>query len=181
MCDGCEQQFGVYERYVSLLFGGGIQLGYETQGQLIVIRGVQYKALRMFQLSILWRASVSTLPFFSQVSLGPHEERIRTLLMNDDVGTPWQYGCLMYALLHEGNVQEDLIVQPTWTKVDDVFGYRFVFGGHLWLYFVASHQHPKRLETASSIPRGSCTSLKDVGSAHFLTDFGRTLAEQGKL
>lgn len=56
-----------FERYVSLLMGGGLELEYETRGRLVLVRGVDYKAVRMFQLSILWRAAVSSLPFFFQL------------------------------------------------------------------------------------------------------------------
>jgi hypothetical protein len=161
---------------------GGIPLEYETQGRLIIIRGVNYKALRMFQLSILWRAGVSTLPFFSQVSLGPHQERIRALIITEDPGIPWQYGCFMYALVHDGRMQEDLVVQPTPSRLDDVPCYRFVFGGHVWLYFVASHQHAKKLESASLDPSGELRLvMKNLGDLNYIADFGRTLLEQGKL
>jgi hypothetical protein len=182
LCDRCEQRFSVYERYVSLLMNGGIPLEYETRGRLIIIRGVDYKALRMFQLSVLWRAGVSTLPFFSQVSLGQHQERIRKLLFDDDPGVPWQYGCLMYALIYDGRVQEDLVVQPTPSRLDDVPCYRFIFGGHAWLYLVASHQHAKKLETASLDPSGELRlAMKSLGDLKYVADFGRTLVEQGKL
>lgn len=182
LCGDCEQYLGRYERYVSLLVGGELDLEYEAHGRLAVVRKVDYKALRMFQLSILWRAGASTLPFFSQITLGPHQERLRLLLRSDKQGIPWQYGCLMFALLHEDQIQKDLIVQPTSTKVDNVFGYRFVFGGFVWVYMVGSHRSTKHLETASLDPAGELRILKtDLASATDIMEFGRTLLEQGKL
>lgn len=182
LCGKCEQRLSVHERYVSLLLNGGIPLEAEPQGRLIILRGVDYKALRMFQLSVLWRAAISTLPFFSQVSLGSHQERIRQMLLNEDPGVPWQYACHMFALVHDGAVQQDLIVQPTRTKIDNVPCYRFVFGGHFWLYFVASHQHHKKIETASLDPAGELrVRIKNVADIPFLVKFGRSLLEQGKL
>src|SRR5438046_2906705 len=52
LCDDCEQRLSTYERYVSLMMGGGLELEYETRGQQVFVRGIDYKALRMFQLSI---------------------------------------------------------------------------------------------------------------------------------
>jgi hypothetical protein len=182
LCQDCEQRLGRHERYVSLLFGGGLNLEYGSHGRMVIVRGVDYKALRLFQLSILWRAGVTSLPFFEQVRLGPHQERLRQLLLKEDTGIPWQYGCLMFALTHEDQVQEDLIVQPTWTRIDGIFGYRFVFGGFVWVYIVGNHQTAKRLETESLHPSGELRILKsELADATFISDFGRILSEQGKL
>jgi hypothetical protein len=73
-------------------------------------------------------------------------------------------------------------VQPTPSRLDDVLCYRFIFGGHAWLYFVASHRHAKKLETSSLDPSGELRLvMKDLSELKYVTDFGRTLAEQGKL
>lgn len=182
LCDACEQKLGRYERYVSLLMSGGISLEIEPRESFIVFRGVDYKMLRMFQLSVLWRASICNLKFFSQVKLGPHDERIRQLLVDDNPGKPWQYACLMFALVHDGTVVEDLMVQPTEVRLDSVPCYRFVFGGHFWLYFVANHQHPRKIETASLEPSGELRiRMKNISDVKYITDFGHTLVEQGKV
>jgi len=44
--------------------------------------------LRMFALSILWRAAATTRPFYAQVSIGPHEERLHRLILAGDPGSP---------------------------------------------------------------------------------------------
>ena len=182
LCENCEQRLGRHERYVSLLFSGGLSLEYATHGRMVIAKGVDYKALRLFQLSILWRAGASSLPFFNQIRLGAHQERLRQLVLKEEIVILWQYGCLMFALIHENQIQEDLIVQPTWTRIDNIFGYRFVFGGFVWAYIVGSHQTAKHLETESLHPSGELRILKGkLADAKFITDFGRVLLEQGKL
>jgi hypothetical protein len=42
----------------------------------VVIRGLDYSTFKLFHLSVLWRASVSSGPDFASVRLGVHEERI---------------------------------------------------------------------------------------------------------
>src|SRR3989338_1861754 len=159
LCETCEQLFSRYERYVSLLFHCGLELEYETHGRVVIVRNIDYAKLRLFQLSVLWRAGISTLSFFSQVKLGKHQEHLRRMLRAEDTGQTWQYGCLMFSLLHEGQLQTDLIIQPSWTRVDNVFAYRFVFGGYIWLFCVANHQSSRKLETMSLHPSGELRLL----------------------
>ena len=182
LCDDCERRFSVHERYVSLLLRGGVSLQCEPQRQTLLFHGVDYKALRMFQLSVLWRAAASTLKFFETVSLGEHQERLRGLLLNDDAGRPWQYGCMMFALRHEGRVQQDLVYPPIRVRINEVPCYRFIFGGFAWLYFVASHGHARKVETASLDRSGTLRLfMKEIGDVKDIVDFSRTLAEQRKL
>jgi hypothetical protein len=44
----------------------------------------------MFHLSLLWRMSVSKHPYFKEVSLGPHEEVLRRMLLEARPGEPDQ-------------------------------------------------------------------------------------------
>ncbi len=54
-----------------------------------------YSLLKLFSLSILWRAHASSHPAFSKVKLGPHEPVIRDLLLNNDAGAPDQYSVII--------------------------------------------------------------------------------------
>lgn len=42
-----------------------------------------YSLLKLFSLSVLWRASVSSHDFYRKIKLGPHEEPIRQALLNN--------------------------------------------------------------------------------------------------
>lgn len=81
LCGKCEQKLSVWERYASLVLKGGIPLTHRREGSIIHLSGVDYKQFKLFQLSILWRASVSTLQFFEKVQLGEHAEIIRQHLL----------------------------------------------------------------------------------------------------
>lgn len=61
---------------------------------------VKYDSFKLFHLSVLFRAGVSTLPTYSEVSLGPHQERLRQLLLERDPGDVWQYPIFAYAVIH---------------------------------------------------------------------------------
>jgi hypothetical protein len=182
LCDESEQKLGRYERYISLVMQGKADISVEQQGQLIIVRGIDYRLFRLFQLSILWRAGVARQAFFSQVSLGPHEEQLRHMLLSEHLGESWQYGCLMFAMMHEGKMVEDVMLQPTPSRVTGVAGYRFVFGGHLWAFMVTGHKRNHPLEGGSLLPTGEMrVLLTDIMSMTFLTRAGEKLIAQGKV
>lgn len=58
----------------------------ENNGKCLAYNIVEYDytILKLFFLSVLWRASVSSQHFFRKVNLGPHEPSIRESLLNGD-------------------------------------------------------------------------------------------------
>ncbi len=99
-----------------------------------------YAVLKLFHLSVLFRASVSTLPTFRQVSLGKHQEIIRQLLLSRDPGKLDQYPIVAFAVLNNiKEVEKRLITMPLATKVDGHTVYAQVFCGVMWWISVSSH------------------------------------------
>ena len=56
---------------------------------------------------------VSRLKFFSGITLGFHEKRIRRMLMNDDPGDPEEYACQLRLIELEGKHVTDYQSQPS--------------------------------------------------------------------
>ena len=158
LCKSCEDQISKYERYTSLLFRGDIEVENKTIGNLIIVSPVDYPMLRLFMLSILWRSAISKLDFFTHVALGPHEERLRMMLKNEETSPPWLYGCLIAAPLLEDEIQQGVMVQPTQARSQEgIKVFRFLFAGLAWVFFVSSHKHRNGIETASP-ERTRCSS-----------------------
>jgi len=90
-------------------------------------------------MSILWRAGISTLETFEQVNLGPHAERLRSMLLASDPGEPGDYSCLI--ILPESI--PEFIARAIWPPLPfRAYGarcYRFIIGGYLWCFVVARH------------------------------------------
>jgi hypothetical protein len=182
LCIGCEQRLSVLERYVSLVLNGGVELTHRREDKRLHLGGLDYAKFKLFQLSVLWRASVSSLAMFSQVSLGAHEERIREMLLSEDPGPPECYGCLMFVLLQEEQLVQDIIVQPTWARLIGHYSYRFVFGGMVWLYVVSSHALPRYVSESFPQPNGACiVRLQSMDELTFLTKTVSVLHQIGKL
>lgn len=156
-------------RYASLLFEGGISATYRTEGRVVFLSELEHVQFRLFQLSVLWRAGVSSAQFFENVQLGPLAERLRKLLVAGETGPPGRYCCVMFGLKHEREAFTGLIMQPGKLRLNGQVAYRFVFGGFLWAFYVSNQDIPVML-----LP---CT-LQAPGTADFIV---REAADMDKL
>lgn len=182
LCGHCEGVISKYERYMSLIISGQLQIKSSHNGKLVTLEGLDYQQFRLFGLSVLWRASVSCLQMFEEVKLGPHEEMLRQMIHTEDPGRPYQYPFMLAPLVHEGEVQTDLIMQPTWTRAEGHYGYRFVFGGLAWVFLVSSHKPPFVISNAAISEEGKTIMLiSDIEKIPFITNFVRELVENGQL
>jgi hypothetical protein len=139
LCEACEQRLNKLETYFSNAWP---MLPTNVAGlPLVFLQGLDYTRFKLFHLSILWRASVSTLRVFSHVALGPHAERIRRMLLTDDPGPEGVYPFIGQVLFDpsDGHVRNDMIMEPIPSKFNALRVYVFMFGGCAWYYYVASH------------------------------------------
>ena len=182
LCDECEQLFSKYERYASLLLNGGYELLVVPEPPVVHFKNIDYAKFKLFALSILWRAGVSTHKAYSQVKLGKHEELLRLNLLNESPGKQEEYPFVLMPVMHGGNVLESLIVSPEKTRVADNITYLFVFGGIAWAFIVSSHKPPQVVLDASLSPSGSLTMLpKQLKDMKHIVSSAQELLAQGKL
>ena len=142
LCADCEQKVGRWERHASqVLFHDGAgtwsQVGDELQRS-----GVDYRKFKLFALSLIWRASVSTQRPFADVALGPLEEKVRLLLLNEDPGPHYLYPCFLRVFVEEPVMAQMTIITPYRQKVASHRGYKALFGGILWTWVMSGHAGP---------------------------------------
>lgn len=182
LCEQCEVVLSKYERYVSQILSGQNHIAHQRNGGLVHLDGVDYKKLRLFGLSVLWRASVSSLPIFKQVKLGPHEEKIRHMILGEDPGKPNKYPFILAIVEHQDEVQTRLIIQPTWTRSEGHYAYRFVMGGLVWIFIVSSHQPPSVISQTAVSEEGHLTMLiSGIEDMHFVTKLVQEILQSGDL
>ena len=140
LCQSCETNFSVYEGYARGVLFGGQEITVVPRDDGLELRDLDYVKLKLFQLSVLWRACIAQHEFFSQVELGRHEESLRKMLLAVDPGRCTEYGCVIIPQVAEGNPLSDLIVQPVPIRTGEFDGCRFVFGGHTWIYVLGRSQ-----------------------------------------
>jgi hypothetical protein len=182
LCGECEQLLSKNERYASLVLNGRFSLTVRKDGKLIHLGGIEYSKFKLFALSVLWRAGISSLDVFDQVKLGPHENVLRNMILNSEPGGEEVYPFLLSPILHENVIQEGLIVTPTWTRLGSHYAYRFVFGGITWVFVVSGHKAPNEIVNASISENGELTMIPwNLSDMKFITHVSKELARQGKL
>jgi hypothetical protein len=106
-------------------------------GRASIMRGFDYKSIKLFFISLLWRAGVSTRYEFSCVSLGPHEPRLRAMLLNEDPGTARDYPCCVLTL---SNDSQTIMCPAVHRQENHHRVYRFLICKVLLMFPVASHR-----------------------------------------
>lgn len=145
LCECCDnKRLGKYEDYMARTLYGKQGISGKRIRNGILVEGLSYDRARLFQLSMLWRASISSLPEFGEVSLGPHEEKIRALLWDAEPGEPDQYPCVLCVPDRYFKALGDKAIKfPQVQKRHGHTWYDFYCGGLGWMYIVSSHTKGK--------------------------------------
>lgn len=84
LCKECDGMLGCYDNYAKRLFIDQEPIFYPRTDQALLLPNVDYKKVKLFFLSLLWRASVSSLPIFSKINIGPYEEKLREIVLGSN-------------------------------------------------------------------------------------------------
>lgn len=90
LCSQCDGKMAPWDNYGQqvLIHGFSEAVKIPLQGKTVArrIERFDYRRLKLFFMSVLWRASVSKQTFYKRISLGPFEDRLRTMILNEDPG-----------------------------------------------------------------------------------------------
>ena len=139
LCTDCENLLNGFERHARRVFVDPLPAHEAGSSRVRQFRRVDFNPFKLFLLSILWRASVTNLSFFEHVSLGPHEENIRQMILKREAGDAVDYPILIFALHFRGEPLPDLMFGPTYMRLEGLKCYRFLLTGFIVLFFVSSH------------------------------------------
>jgi hypothetical protein len=140
LCGDCEQRFSVLESTFSKMWVSGAGPRGVINGDHVLVSGLDYSSFKLFHLSILWRAGVSSLGPFAQVQLGMHEAIIRTALLARTAPPPDRYQLFAFVLIDplKRRVLDDVIISPVRQKLHGRTCYVFMFAGCVWIYVVSN-------------------------------------------
>lgn len=145
VCPPCEKRFGPWDDYgVELIrrlrAGDGV-----PYGDIAVGIEVDYARLKLFVMSMLWRASASTRRTYSRVMLGSKwNEALRTALIAEDPGTEDFFSVTVS--LFRDEMQRKVLFDPHREKYFQVNYVRFyVYGGFTLLVKVDERKPPDAL------------------------------------
>lgn len=91
-----------------------------------IYKGLNYKKFKLFILSVLWRSSISNQDFFKNVSLGPHEEVIRKMILSGDPKAESKYSILLLEI-DENHSQLPIPAILSPMRVKEGVGTHYVF------------------------------------------------------
>lgn len=171
LCHECEQKFSALEDYAKRFFYGGtspirIQLSAPEEP---VFRA-DYKRMKLFQMSLLWRAGEAKGEFFAAVQLDEQDrERLRELLLNDNPGDENEFFCAMSRLCVSPMVRllltahncsvETGVYAPVAHQHQGWQTFTFLMGGIGWVFCVSSIGVPQIMRN---------TYIKRDGQFYFL-------------
>jgi hypothetical protein len=143
LCNDCEKLLSGYESYVKQNLFENLNLSFPLGKRVkyTKVDNINYQKLKFFQLSILWRASISSDELFKNVKLGIYEDKLRKVLLKEEDISPERYPCMMFALIFQGTHNKEIILDVDKIRLEHSSGYVFIFGGFVWLYCVS--ENPK--------------------------------------
>jgi hypothetical protein len=107
------------------------------------IDSFDYEKLKLFFISVLWRASISSHYFFKRVKLGPYESVARKMILENEPGSAEDFSVVI-AKFSEPNVTG--ILDPHKDKYDGVNFYRFYMTGFVIYVKVDKRNTPEFLK-----------------------------------
>ncbi|PCI26223.1 MAG: hypothetical protein COB67_10270 [SAR324 cluster bacterium] len=178
LCFDCEQLLSGYESYVkNHLYGSSSKgLQFDTTN-LNEVNGVQLLKIdtikfRFLLLSILWRASISSLQFFESVKLSDeHEEILRKAILTKSLPAVNLFPCIAYLIKGENTFSTDVITQPQRTSLPTGNSlFNFVFGGFSINFFWTPLPFLFELLFIGNFPKELILTIKDAKSIRMFNE-----------
>jgi hypothetical protein len=139
LCKECEIKFSKPEGYAADFFYTN-KTPPKITGKFSIFENLQYKKLKLFFLSLLWRLAVTSLTEFQGASLGEvHKEKLRVMLLADNPGKPLEYPCFVRNLTHKSLNMAQLIVAPMPGKLHEHRVWEFIIAGFCFTFILSSH------------------------------------------
>lgn len=139
LCGDCEGQFSVYETYAQKVIQGGTEIEVLTNAPNAYEFRVDYKKFKLFELSILWRVGVSSLPEFNNARLGCHRKVLRKMLLEERPGDSSEYGCVLIWPISHRIIMDEIIHSMGMVRIKGVSCCRLTMAGMCWFFFLSKN------------------------------------------
>jgi hypothetical protein len=177
LCDNCERQVSRYESYASDVFFGNAATQPVPTPTGLLFTGLDYKPLKLFFISVLWRLGTTSITHLKGAELGPHQERVRSLLCADDPADYLTFPAMVTALMFDRQHIADLIVPPLHSRVEGRRVWAVVVSGFLFHFFVSNRQPPQNVWGGFLQENGNFPlHLTDIRQVAYLQKWGREIA-----
>ena len=139
LCDEHENFLNTeYETYASDIYRNEIIPRLKNKCEGFELAGIDYDKFKLFQLSLIWRMSVSSDEAFTKVNLGPDEEIIRKMLLAKDPGKAHEYGVIMASTKYKGRMLLDGMTEAKLQPVEGMKAYSIFIAGIVYTFFISN-------------------------------------------
>lgn len=144
VCLECEKKFGKYDDYAINFFKNKsitkneIRQNNKVHG--FIIESFDYTLLKLFFISLLWRASESSQEFFKHIKADPFHEKLKQHISTQDPGTIHDFSVMIWKF--DDNPDKICILSPLDKRFEGVRCYHFFFYGFHCLVKVSSINFP---------------------------------------
>lgn len=177
LCHECEQRLSRYESYASDVFFRDVAIKPVRTPTGFLFTGLDYRPLKLFFMSLLWRLGTTSLPELKGAELGPHQERVRTLLCADDPADFLTFPAMVTALTFKRRHVPDLIVPPLYSRVEGRWVWAVVISGFLFHFFVSNRLPPQNVWGGFLQENGNFPlHLTDIKEVAYLQKWGSEFA-----
>lgn len=143
LCKECEGKIQRYETYVANVLYS-FKKFYQKTGDSIRVFNVNYAKFKLFQLSILWRGSITTFTDFESGQLNQTiEEDLRQMIFSENPGSEYDYPCRVFALTLENKIQPEFLMNPGYMESPLGKIIYYTFGGFRYFFLLPALDIPK--------------------------------------
>jgi len=147
VCGRCEELFAPWDGYAQKLllepYKDSSYIKFEGQRHAYVFQDVDYRRLKLFFVSLLWRASTSAEGFYERIRLGPFEDSAKQMILENDPGETERFA------VNLARFEDPLgrtMLGPDRTKFFDINYCRFYLAGYVAYIKVDQRKSPDFLQ-----------------------------------
>jgi hypothetical protein len=142
LCEKCDKYIGLWDDYAHKLliqnFSENFAVYEGSTKAAYKINVYDYEKLILFFLSILWRATISSQPFYKRIEIGAHEHILKEMIINGDPGGTYDYAVSL-AKFSDPRIKE--MLDPHKTRLNSINYCQFYITGFV-LYIKTDKRNP---------------------------------------
>jgi hypothetical protein len=176
LCGDCDNGIigGIYEDYAKdALYGENLNPEIAPKcenfknpvdgAEYSICNNIDYTKMKLFLLSLLWRASITDRPTFNEVNIGSkHKEILRKMIYENSAPSETEYPIIITSFMRTENKLDNMIFQPKRIRTKGgLNGYSFLIDSLEFIFFVNSvnHKLPEYVLKSTIKQSGELTTL----------------------
>jgi hypothetical protein len=172
LCGACEARFQKWEDYAArTICQRRIFDIRPTRPRQFAILQCDYRRMKLFLLSVLWRMGASQRPDFENIDLGPHLDRIGDMLLAAQPGESHEYGCCGIVVQIDKERMAMTLAGDTVRGPKGIRFHRALIDGILFAWVVGSPAHMSAFQPRQLLLQEDgtwCVRTEDWRSVEFI-------------